>query len=97
ANLAPSSIMSELTVRHRSSTNRRVFWKRILFAISLAASRPRPIPAQECKVVPPIFIAAMPVEAVIPSVLDDAPPNVAMISRNKTDLPVPSRQSYLTP
>ncbi|KZP32386.1 hypothetical protein FIBSPDRAFT_723255, partial [Athelia psychrophila] len=59
-----------------------------------ASSWPSPMPVQECKVVPPIFIAAMPVEAVIPRSSDDLPPRVAIISRNKTDLPVPSRQSY---
>ncbi|KAJ6574739.1 hypothetical protein B0H19DRAFT_935347, partial [Mycena capillaripes] len=54
------------------------------------ASFPIPIPAQECNVHPPMLIAAMPVDAVIPSVGHLWPPSSLIISRRSTDFPVPA-------
>ncbi|KAJ6575525.1 hypothetical protein B0H10DRAFT_1670116, partial [Mycena sp. CBHHK59/15] len=53
-------------------------------------SAPMPIPAQECNVTPSIFIAAIPVDAVIPSAGQLRPPSSLIISRRRTDLPVPA-------
>ncbi|KAJ6501689.1 hypothetical protein C8R47DRAFT_969824 [Mycena vitilis] len=62
-----SSMMSVFTLLQRSRTS--VFLKPMsLPATFLAGSFPIPMPAQECNVQPPMLIAAMPVEAVIPSV-----------------------------
>ncbi|KAG1904439.1 uncharacterized protein F5891DRAFT_891446, partial [Suillus fuscotomentosus] len=53
------------------------------------SSRPSPIPAHECTVVPPVLTDAIPVEAVIPRPEWPRPPRARMISRKRTDLPVP--------
>lgn len=84
-----SSIMSVFTRLHRSNT---VLFgcPRILPLICLAVSFPIPIPAQECNVHPPMFIAAMPVDAVIPSAFVSRSLNSLIISRSSTDLPVPA-------
>ncbi|KAI6159526.1 hypothetical protein EDD17DRAFT_1486267, partial [Pisolithus thermaeus] len=55
------------------------------------SSCPKPIPAHEWTVVPPIFTLAIPVEAVIAKRPDPCPPQTRMISRSRTDLPVPER------
>ncbi|KAI0317992.1 hypothetical protein OF83DRAFT_1030784, partial [Amylostereum chailletii] len=55
-----------------------------------AVSFPRRIPAQECRVVPPILRDAIPVDAVIANHFFCSGPNNLMISRRRTDLPVPS-------
>ncbi|KAJ7225903.1 hypothetical protein GGX14DRAFT_312589, partial [Mycena pura] len=52
-------------------------------------SVPIPMPAQECSVHPPILMAAIPVEAVMPSVRCISR-RCLMISRSSTDLPVPA-------
>ncbi|KAI0047662.1 hypothetical protein FA95DRAFT_1463630, partial [Auriscalpium vulgare] len=54
-----------------------------------ARSSPRPIPAHECSVVPPIFTDAMPVDAVIAS-LSGLPGSLRalIISRRRTDFPM---------
>ncbi|KAJ7770821.1 hypothetical protein DFH07DRAFT_735346, partial [Mycena maculata] len=55
-------------------------------------SLPMPIPAQLCSVVvhPPTLIAAIPVDAVIPTCDDEDPPSWSMIARKRTDFPVPA-------
>ena len=65
-------------------------WPKNLPTTFFPVSLPIPIPAHECSVTPPIFTAAIPVDAVIPSEDDAEPPLNWMISRSKTDFPVPS-------
>lgn len=58
-----------------------------------AASVPRPIPEKEWIVVPPMLQAAMPVEAVTATASPAAPYlrlRDEMISRRRTDFPVPA-------
>ncbi|KAI0047667.1 hypothetical protein FA95DRAFT_1492219 [Auriscalpium vulgare] len=76
------------TVIHRRR-NRVTFQ---IFSISFSRdASPRPIPAHECSVTPPMFKAAMPVDAVVTS-LDGSCGSLRtlMISRRRTDLPVPA-------
>ncbi|KAJ7693689.1 hypothetical protein B0H17DRAFT_932718, partial [Mycena rosella] len=47
-------------------------------------------PRPAMQVAPPILIAAMPVDAVIPSLSDAQPPSWLIISRKSTDFPVPA-------
>ncbi|KZT06266.1 uncharacterized protein LAESUDRAFT_604359, partial [Laetiporus sulphureus 93-53] len=54
-----------------------------------AGSRPSPIPAHECNVDPPMFTEAIPVAAVTARVRSPRPPQYLMISRSRTDFPVP--------
>jgi hypothetical protein len=49
-----------------------------------------PTPAQECNVVPPMLTAAIPVDAVIPRTDEGDPPRTRIISRRRTDFPVPA-------
>ncbi|KAF8578229.1 hypothetical protein K439DRAFT_1306840, partial [Ramaria rubella] len=63
-----------------------------LVASCSALSRPKPIPPNECKVTPPTLQAAIPVDAVMAtasSVLENFLRRLLMISRSKTDFPVP--------
>ncbi|KAG2028336.1 hypothetical protein BDR03DRAFT_813937, partial [Suillus americanus] len=55
------------------------------------SSRPSPIPAHECTVVPPMLTDAIPVEAVIARPEWPRPPRARIISRKRTDLPVPGQ------
>jgi len=61
-----------------------------------AGSVPKPIPAQECNVVPLIFTEAIPVAAVMASVCPTAllPPNASTICRSRTDFPVPEKRLH---
>ena len=63
--------------------------KYIRLARSFADSFPSRIPDHECMVLPPMLRPAIPVEAVI-ATLADGPPSVFMISRSRTDFPVPA-------
>lgn len=85
-------MMRVSTWRQRSRTFTNFGWPRNLPARLLADSWPKPIPAQECSVVPPMLTEAIPVEAVMPSVADEEPPDMRIISRKRTDLPVPTFQ-----
>ncbi|KAF8267803.1 hypothetical protein EI94DRAFT_1729461 [Lactarius quietus] len=71
----------------------------LIFETSASAlSIPRPIPANEWIVTPPMLQAAMPVEAVTATasgVLTYSLRRVLMISRRRTDLPVPTDKSAL--
>ncbi|KAF8213488.1 hypothetical protein K438DRAFT_1804066 [Mycena galopus ATCC 62051] len=84
-------MISVLTLFHRSNNlgRPRFACPRNLPLSFLADSFPMPIPAQECNVHPPMFIAAMPVDAVIPSVSPRSC-NSLIISRSSTDFPVPA-------
>lgn len=84
-------MISVLTVRHRFTTFSNFDCPSILPTNFLTGSLPKPIPAQECKVVPPMLTAAIPVLAVIANVSEAQPPHDRMISRSSTDFPVPKR------
>ncbi|KAF8139880.1 hypothetical protein EV363DRAFT_1153034, partial [Boletus edulis] len=56
------------------------------------SSCPRPMPAHECNVVPPIFTEAMPVDAVIARLGQPLPPQASMMARSRTDFPVPAKK-----
>lgn len=74
--------------RQRCNTKFNILFPRN-FPISLAAlSFPRPMPAQECRVQPPMFTAAIPVVAVI-AISPPLSRQCVMISRRRTDFPVP--------
>ncbi|KAG2123605.1 hypothetical protein DEU56DRAFT_745290, partial [Suillus clintonianus] len=60
-----SSSMRVRTRCHRSLTRSNLGWPRNLPPSFFASSRPSPIPAHECTVVPPMLTDAIPVEAVI--------------------------------
>ncbi|KAF9243747.1 hypothetical protein BU15DRAFT_42519, partial [Melanogaster broomeanus] len=85
-----SSRIRVFTPRQRSRTFLNFSCPRNFPASFLASSCPMPIPAHECNVVPPILTEAMPVEAVTASLEWPRPPQTLMISRSKTDFPVPS-------
>ncbi|KAI0080063.1 hypothetical protein K474DRAFT_1590717, partial [Panus rudis PR-1116 ss-1] len=55
-------------------------------------SLPRPIPAHECRVHPPMLMDAIPVEAVMPTSPHSASWDLhhLIISRSRTDFPVPA-------
>ncbi|KAH9065956.1 hypothetical protein EDB87DRAFT_1594051 [Lactarius vividus] len=76
----------------RLSTSHQRFLKRsvprILPERCLALPSPKPIPAQECKVVPPMLMDAIPVEAVM-ATLRHVDLKNCMISPSKTVFPVP--------
>ena len=58
---------------------------------TFAASSPMPMPAKECNVIPPILQAAMPVEAVMYTLLDPLIRcSIDTIFRSTKDLPVPA-------
>lgn len=80
-----SSIIRLSTPNQRSL---KLFVPRILRERRFAVRPPRPMPAQECKVVPPMLTDAIPVDAVTATIqpVDLKKP---MISRSKTVLPVP--------
>ena len=61
---------------------------RILPERRSAVPSPKPIPAQECNVVPPMLMDAIPVEAVIATLWPVDLKN-RIISRSKTVFPVP--------
>ena len=89
-----SSRMSTLTLCHRRLTGSYFFWYKNLPERSFTDSFPSPIPAQEWRVQPPIFTAAIPVDAVIARFCEDLPPKLSMIARSRTDLPVPWLQMF---
>ncbi len=80
-----SSIIRLSTSNQRSLKR---FVPRILPERRFAVSSPRPIPAQECNVVPPMLMDAIPVEAVI-ATLRPVDSKNCIISRSKTVFPVP--------
>ncbi|EGO28446.1 hypothetical protein SERLADRAFT_380103, partial [Serpula lacrymans var. lacrymans S7.9] len=80
SNIEISSITNVLTCRHRSTTFLNLGCPRNFPASLWASSWPRPIPAQECNVVPPILTDAIPVDAVIASSPEERPPHIRMIS-----------------
>ena len=57
-------ISSMTSARHESQRLHTACFDATLSASSLAESRPSPMPAKECTVVPPSAHAAIPVEAV---------------------------------
>ncbi|KAF8078243.1 hypothetical protein FPV67DRAFT_1383382, partial [Lyophyllum atratum] len=61
-----SSMISVFAFCQRSRTWRNFCCPRNFPAYRFEGSSPRPIPAQEWRVLPPILTAAIPVEAVIP-------------------------------
>ena len=86
-----SSNIRVFTVRQRSRTLLSFSWPRNLPASFFASSFPIPIPAHECSVVPPIFTAAIPVDAVIARPGLPLPPHASMMARSRTDFPVPTK------
>jgi hypothetical protein len=82
----PSSMIKRLTFLHRCRTVLLFF---LIFIIIVSNfSLPRPMPAKECNVVPPMFTPAIPVEAVTASE-DEGTPKCSIILRRSTDFPVP--------
>ncbi|KAF9498157.1 hypothetical protein BDN71DRAFT_444235 [Pleurotus eryngii] len=82
----PSSIMRYLTARHRSSTGLNFPCPRNFPARFFAGSSPSPMPAHECRVVPPILTAAIPVDAVIANECELFPPKVEEDALSALDL-----------
>lgn len=84
-----SSMIRTLVRVHREIA---FLFRLIFFARSSAGSRARPTPPKECNVVPLMLQAAIPVEAVTATASGDfecLDRSVRMISRSRTDLPVP--------
>ena len=86
---SPSSMINTFVLTHRATA----FFCFLIFPTScLGSSIPSPTPPNECRVVPPMLHAAMPVEAVT-ATASGAVTNffrsAAIISLSKTDLPVP--------
>ena len=87
------SVLTSSTTSTRHSCHRReqVRFFFTLASSSLSFSLARPTPAKECTVVPPMWQAAIPVEAVI---MTDSSPyrpcSALMMRRSVNDLPVPA-------
>ncbi|KAH6916796.1 hypothetical protein BKA70DRAFT_1038045, partial [Coprinopsis sp. MPI-PUGE-AT-0042] len=75
-----SSMMRVFTFCHRSKTGLNLGWPKNLPTNCFVVSFPRPIPAHEWSVHPPIFTEAIPVDAVMASWGEPAPPQNEMIS-----------------
>ncbi|KAI9572607.1 hypothetical protein HD554DRAFT_1983276, partial [Boletus coccyginus] len=75
-----SSKIRVWTLRQRSRTFLNFSWPRNLPASFFASSCPMPMPAHECRVVPPMLTEAMPVDAVIARVGQPLPPRASMMA-----------------
>lgn len=96
-----SSMMRVFVSFQRRKTFLHFSCPRILPTSLSTDSCPRPVPAQECRVTPPILTAAIPVDAVMPTLHEPESSQfgglertVRIISRSKIDFPVPIGESY---
>jgi hypothetical protein len=87
-------MISVFTLSHRYLTGSNLDCFQNLPARFLADCSPRPIPAQEWRVQPPMFTAAIPVDAVIANRSEGLPPKWFMMARSRTDFPVPWKRRY---
>jgi hypothetical protein len=86
-----SSIIKVEVSSHLFRTKYDFFIRR---ASTSADSLPKPIPANECTVLPPMLRPAIPVEAVMAMDSGKRSRSKRMISRRRTDFPVPARHQY---